>query len=80
MSGGKGGKARATREVMVVKEFVDRPFRNDRNLAEFESLENKKYSVPVWASGDYLIAVCPLHFLCFPTQHILRRYSISYLS
>jgi hypothetical protein len=43
MRGGKGGKARATREVVVVKEFVDRPFRNDndRNLAEFESLENK---------------------------------------
>jgi len=82
MRGGKGGKARATREVVVVKEFVDRPFRNDndRNLAEFESLENKEYSVPVWASGNYLIALCLLHFLCFPTQHILRRYSISYQS
>jgi len=47
-----------------VKEFVDR-FRNDndRNLAEFERLENKKYSVPVWASGNYLIAVCPLSVL-----------------
>jgi hypothetical protein len=31
MRGGKGGKARATHKVVVVKEFVDRPFQNDND-------------------------------------------------
>jgi len=35
MRSGKGGKARAMREVVLLD--------NDRNMAEFESSENKKY-------------------------------------
>jgi hypothetical protein len=38
--------------------------------------------IKILPNNDFVIkiAVCPLHFPCFPTQYILCRYSILYLS